>query len=53
MFLLVHNGGTFLWRNRNVSKDSHLSQGQEELHLLVHAAYLDLFCMYEVVENNF
>lgn len=53
MFLLVHNGGTFPCRNRNVSKESHLLQGQEELHLLVHAPGLDLFGMFKVVENNF
>lgn len=46
MFFLVHDGDTFLWRNRNVPKESPLSQGQEELHLLVHAVYLDLSCMF-------
>lgn len=46
MFFLVHNGDTSLWRDRNVSKESSLSQGQEELHLLVHAVYLDLSCMF-------
>lgn len=54
MFLLVHNGETFLWRNRNVSKESCLSWVvREELHFLVLAVNLDLFCMFKAAENHF
>lgn len=52
MFLLVHNGGTFLWRNKNVSKESHLSQGQEELSYWSMLLILIYFVCLKIIFNH-
>lgn len=52
MFLLVHNGGTFLWRNKNVSKESHLSRGQEELSYWSMLLVLIYFVCLKIIFNH-